>query len=534
MALTPDQVPGVATRVLAMREREQIRLHRIAQYMAGKHDSVYVPHGAKSEYKWLLQRSVVNFLPLVVSTISENLHVDGYLRVTGDGTAAGALGGTAEPEDGSATTAAGLADTANPWNIFLANRMVSRQHGVHRAVAKYGIAYNVVLPGTMQGNGDSPPVDQPVIRPVSPRRLTALYADDVDDEWPQYAVEERIMRSDKGALRVVWLYDDENRYTLVGKVNEPTLYWPGDWTGSGGDDGNATTTPGSDWYGVPEGTPVIETHGLGVCPVIRFLHEIDLDGEMDVSGEAEPLIPLQDQINTTTFNTLMAQQYAAFRQRWVTGMVPDDEDGRPREPFRAGVDRLWVAEDTDTKFGEFQQTQLGDFLAAREASIRHMATVAQVPPYYLMGTISNLSAEALAACRDSLDRKVAELQGVLSDPWKQTLRLAALAAGNKDGWADTTSTIVWRDTSARAFAATADALGKMTQMLGIPATELWSRIPGVSAEEVARWKAVASSQGALAELNAIIESQVTQGAQTAPPTEEAPYQGPSLRKQRGV
>ena len=124
--------------------------------------------------------------------------------------------------------------------------------------------------------------------------------------------------------------------------------------------------------------------------MVRFLHDVDLDGEMDVSGEVEPLIPLQDQINTTTFNLLMAQQYAAFRQRWVTGMVPDDEDGRPREPFRAGVDRLWVAEDTDTKFGEFSETSLAPILESREASIRHMSTVAQVPPYHLLGAVANL------------------------------------------------------------------------------------------------------------------------------------------------
>ena len=49
---------------------------------------------------------------------------------------------------------------------------------------KYGIAYMVVLPGD----------PQPVIRPVSPRRLTALYADDVDDPWPEYAVEETVLK----------------------------------------------------------------------------------------------------------------------------------------------------------------------------------------------------------------------------------------------------------------------------------------------------------------------------------------------------
>jgi hypothetical protein len=516
MALTPAQVPDVAKQVLAMREHEQERLERISNYMRGRHDSVYVPQGARSEYKWLLQRSVVNFLPLVVSVISENLHVDGYLPTNPEGEAA---------DPASAGSAAVKNDPANPWAIWHANRMQARQHGLHRAVAKYGVAYTVVLPGTMAA-ADGEVIDQPVIRAVSPRRITALYADDVDDEWPVYAVEERQFRAAKRTVRVVWLYDDQNRYTLLGRAGQSTLYWPGD-------DPGLLEVLG--WDGPDQGVMPVAEHGLGVCPVVRFLHDIDLDGEMDVSGVAEPLIPLQDQINTTTFNTLMAQQYAAFRQRWVTGMVPDDEDGRPREPFRAGVDRLWVAEDSDTKFGEFNQTDMKDFLDAREASIRHMSTIAQVPPYHLLGAVANLSAEALAAARDGLDRAIAELQAVLSEPYKQTLRLAGLAAGNKAAWEDRTSTVVWRDTSARAFAATADALGKVAQMLGVPATELWSRIPGVSAEEVARWKVVAESQGALAELNRLLESQMTKGAQTTgPPTDADPYQGPALGRPKGV
>ena len=127
------------------------------------------------------------------------------------------------------------------------------------------------------------------------------------------------------------------------------------------------------------------------------------------------------------------------------------------------------------------------------------------------------------------------MESVLSEPHKQNLRLAGLAAGNKPAWEDTTSTVVWRDTSARAFAATADALGKVAQMLGVPATELWSRIPGVCAEEVARWKQVAESQGALAELNRMLESQMTQGARRpGPPTEAEPFQAPALGRTRGI
>src|ERR1700761_630579 len=165
MTLTPDQAPGVASRVLAMREREQNRLARISAYMRGQHDSVYVPRGAREEYQWLLRRSVVNFLPLVVAVISENLHVDGYLPTNAEDEVSDPAGASA----GAVKT-----DPSDPWSIWHANRMQARQHGLHRAVAKYGVAYTVVLPGD----------PQPVVRPVSPKRLTALYADDVDDEWP--------------------------------------------------------------------------------------------------------------------------------------------------------------------------------------------------------------------------------------------------------------------------------------------------------------------------------------------------------------
>ena len=164
MALPPDQVPGVASRVLAMREREQARLERISEYMRGRHDSVYVPHGAKTEYRWLLHRSVVNFLPLVVSVISQNLHVDGYLPTNPEG----------EVSDPSAAGSVAEADPANPWSIWHANRMQARQHGLHRAVVKYGVGYTVVLPGTMAaadgstspGAGDPPRVPPPPHRAV--------------------------------------------------------------------------------------------------------------------------------------------------------------------------------------------------------------------------------------------------------------------------------------------------------------------------------------------------------------------------------
>ena len=452
----------MARRLLKLREEEQARLKRIADYMCGKHSSVYVPKGARAEYRWLLDRAKVKILPLIVTVVAQNLYVDGYRPKGSD-------------------------DNAEPWAVWQANRLDARQHGVHRAALTYGAAYAVVMPGK--------PV--PVITPFSPRRMTALYADPVNDEWPLYAVEDRVENTANGQRRVVRVYDDQARYTLAGQVDGTQLQLDGDGA--------------------------VQVHNLGVCPVVRFVNTDDLDGD-GVLGEVEPLIDAQDQLNMTTFNLLMAQQYAAFRQRWVTGMAPPiDSNGNPMEPFKARVDGLFVAEDADTKFGEFDATDLKGYLDSRESTIQHIATLSQVPPYHLLGKLVNLSAEALAAARDGLDRKVGERESLFGESWEQTLRLAGLAAGDTKAWEDTAAQVVWRDTSARSLAQTVDALGKLVTMLGVPPQELWEKIPGVTQTDVGRWKLAAHEGDAMNRLNGIIEKQMqpAPGAQ-APATQPAP------------
>jgi hypothetical protein len=66
-------------------------------------------------------------------------------------------------------------------------------------------------------------------------------------------------------------------------------------------------------------------------------------------------------------------------------------------------------------------------------------------------------------------------------------RLSGLADGDKTIWNDINAQVMWRDTSAKAFSATIDGLGKAAQMLGIPAEELWRRIPGATADDVNSW-----------------------------------------------
>jgi hypothetical protein len=486
MIIGIDNVVDMSVRALMARQSEQARLRRISNYIKGHQDPPYTPKGVNAEYRWIAKKAKRNFLPLVISVISENLHVDGYRA---SGTTANEMAAPQKPQP--------------EWDAFRANRMVSRQHGVHRSVIKYGSSYVVVLPGRMASDEEQGQ-NVPVIRPVSPRRMTAFYADEVDDEWPQFAIEVNVINLPQGSARLmVYVYDEVNRYILMGNASrEPAQ------------SGLAIADPDNVLL---NGQPVIAAHGMNMCPVVRFLHETDLDGEDDCTGEIEPLIPIQDQINFDTFNLMISTQFAAFRQRWVTGMAPVDEVGDEAAPFRPGVDRVWASDDSETRFGEFGETALQPYSTVREDGIRHMSTISQIPPYHLLGQVANMSAEALAAARDGLDRKIQELQAGMTDPWRNVFRLTDLAAGNKDGWNDLFGTVVWRDTSARAFGATIDGLTKIAQMLGVPEEELWARVPGATADDVSSWQLAAQRQKAQELVQQIASQQAGAAAPGAVP-----------------
>lgn len=324
------------------------------------------------------------------------------------------------------------------WDVWQRNGMDARQIGVHRAASAYGASYIIVLPGT--------PV--PVMRGVSPRNMTVAYGN--DDVWPEVALEKR----NDGTWR---LFDETSVY-MFKKEN----------------DSERVTFLGA------------QDHGADVCPVIRFRETNDLDDE--VIGEVEPLIQLQDQINVTTFGLLVAQHYGAFRQRYILGWVAESEE----QKMKASASQLWTFEDSpqDISVGEFDETDLKGYLDSREATIRHLATVSQTPAHELLGQLANLSAEALAAANDSNRRKITERQTVMGESHEQALSLAGDLLGIP---VEPSAYVRWKDTAPRSMAQTADALGKLAQMLEVPAQELWEMIPGVSQQEIERWKATASA-----------------------------------------
>lgn len=486
MPMTATELGPVITELLRQHRKERSRLDTIARYMRNKAVDIYVPREATAEYKMLVDQARFNVMPLVVTAVAQNLFVDGYRPTAGNGRSPSA-------------------DNAPIWDqVWQPNRMDARQASLYRPAIKYGYSYAVVVPGQ--------PV--PVITPYSPRRLTAIYDDPVNDEWPRSAmVTKRSLArpaetgtdplADPQVVAdgvTLTIYDAEFRYTVVKRQ--------------------------AGWELVGD----VEAHDLGVVPVVRFLDEQgDDDGEDDLvcPGKVEPLLPAQRQLNQTTFGLLMAQQYSAFRQRWATGMtIEEDAQGNPIQPWNAAANRMWQNESPDGKFGDFDQTSLDGYLNSRDKTLLYIASMAQIPPHNLLvgAGISNISAEALAALESGHRHDIAEHQTSFGESIEQMLRLAAKALGDDDAWNDMSAQVVWRDTTPRSLSQVADALGKLATQLGIPVQALWERIPGVTDQDIARWQTMASEQDLMDELRSLVEDRQETGAVTAgdPADELAP------------
>jgi hypothetical protein len=184
---------------------------------------------------------------------------------------------------------------------------------------------------------------------------------------------------------------------------------------------------------------------------------------------------------------IIASEFASFGQRWATGIeIPKDPvTGRPigEERFLASVSRLWTSEDPDTKFGQFPESDLSNYVKAIEMMIQHVAAITRTPPHYLLGQAGSFpSGDSLAATETGLVAKVKRKMKNFSPAWEEALRLAFRL--KKDPRGKQLADTVWADPEQRIRAARIDAAVKMTT-IGVPQDMIWEEI-GMSPSQIVR------------------------------------------------
>lgn len=444
--MTEPSRTGELTPQEAQRDRLLQRLRRQRRHAAelwawyhGQQDAPAVDRRYTPAYRLLLGISRTPWARLVVDTIAERLHVQGF--------------------------DAPLTDTeAGAWQVFQSSALDADEWQVYTEALITGLGYVSVTPVAGELARLAPESGFEVTHEPTPgnRRQVAaalkLYPVDYSG---------RVWRCE--------LYQPDAIFT-----------WQLELT-SGLEPGVFPIDEATRGAGVPLvwEAEADRTNGLGVVPVVPFENRATVLG--GGVSELEDCVPILRRIDKLTLDKLLTSETASFRQRWATGLeVPRGEDGKPVEPYKAAVDRLWVSEDADTRFGSFDASDLQPYLAAIDAEIAALAAISRVPAHYLMqaNLVNPPSAESLMAAESGLVSKVRERQRRFGEAWERAVRLALVASGVDDPGA--LFTVIWADAEMRNPAQVADAAVKL-QAIGVPQRALWEYV-GATPQQVAAWQ----------------------------------------------
>lgn len=234
---------------------------------------------------------------------------------------------------------------------------------------------------------------------------------------------------------------------------------------------------------------------LGVVPVIPFVNRPRLLPRHVTEGDSEigDVIPLQDAVNKVLLDMLVASEFGAFRQRWTTGLdIPTDpETNLPIEPFKPAVDRLWISENPETKFGEFGQTDLLPYTRAAELFVQHIASQTRTPPHYFYLSGQFPSGESIKSAETGLVAKARRKMRHFGESWESIMRLAFRIMDDERSHFIAAETI-WGDPESRTEGQHVDALLKL-KSLGVPEPQLWEDA-GFSPQQIARFATMRAEQ----------------------------------------
>ncbi len=169
---------------------------------------------------------------------------------------------------------------------------------------------------------------------------------------------------------------------------------------------------------------------FGRVPVFHFANNSDL-GSLGTS-ELAAAIPVQDGLNKSVLDMLVAMEYSAYRQRWAAGIEfeEDPATGKPKPPFRAGIDHLWITANPNASFGDFNTADLEQFLKVKESFRVDIACVTGTPLHYLQPSTKGFpSGESLRKAETRFIAKVRDRQANFGQVWSDVMSFALMADG---------------------------------------------------------------------------------------------------------
>jgi hypothetical protein len=436
----------LSTTLTARREK----LARYDRYYSGEHPLAFATEKFREAFGGLFKELADNWCEVVVDAVEERLDVDGFRFGK-------------EPE----------ADE-DAWEIWQRNQLDADSQLTHSEALVTGYGYALVW---ADAEGD------PLITVESPQQCIVAHAQ--GNRRKRSAGLKQWVDDDGFALAYVYLPDGIHRFRSLAKQDSQADYQPQgelvQWQPYSPDGAEYLPNPTGDVTLVPfYNKPRLSKPGLGV-------------------SEIDKVIGIQNAVNKTVADLLVASEFGSFRQRWATGLTLDvDDKGNKVNPFRNAPGAIWADESTDppANFGEFGETNLANIVKAIEMFVQHLASQSRTPPHYLSAAADRLSGESIKAAETGLVAKTRRKMRYFGESWEEVMRLSfAMSDDPRSKVVDAET--VWADPESRTESEHVDATSKKKD-LGVPWQQLMEDLD-YTPPQIARMRAM-RAQDALEEL----------------------------------
>ncbi|MBL8180252.1 MAG: phage portal protein [Blastocatellia bacterium] len=364
-------------RLLARLRENGVRAAKYERYYDGRHDLRFATEKFANTFGELFREFALNLCPVVCDAIRDKLRITGFSAER------------SETGDIDASTR----------SVAIRTRLHTVANQVHKEALKTGDGYAIVWPDS--------------------RGHARIYAQNASNIAVEYAQDEpgRIIAAIKW-----WI--DENKYARANMFFDDRIER---YVSRSKTEGYLPAM--KDLVAVADG---VTPNPFGVVPVFHFANNADIGGRG--RSELEAVIPIQDGLNKSSLDMLVAMEFAAFRQRWATGIeVEYSADGKAITPFTTGIDSLWIAGDSAAKFGDFEAARLDQFLKVKDSFRADIASVSATPLHYFLQEANNFpSGESLRQASARFTAKVRDRQTAFGEVWAEVMAFALRAEGRGD------------------------------------------------------------------------------------------------------
>jgi hypothetical protein len=454
--------PGdeVAWALRKFRDSQRAAVYEEARdYFEGNHRLAFATDKFRTTFGKLFQAFSDNLCPAVISSLSDRL----TLRSFKSSRAEMKTEDIESPVPGvpprqQVNTEDPMGERA--WEIWKANKMDLKAREVHEEALVMREAFVVVWPDE---------TGFPAIFPQASEEWVVEY--DVDN--PGVIIKAaKMWKLDDGRLRLNLYYVDRiEKYVtakpkpngIPKKLDEFVPY----------DDGYGNTVP----------------NDLGRVPVFHFENPGGY-------SELKDVIPIQDALNKTVADMMIAMEFAAFKQRYIIGMEPDidPETSLPSEEWlrKTGVDRMLSIPNEEAKVGQFETTDLGQFTRVAEQFRHEVARVSGTPLHYFLIVEGDFpSGEAMKSAEARFVRRIEDRQIAFGNVWEDIMAFCLLVTGDitpddyyQRGEEKFYFESTWKDASPRSEAEIADTAVKK-KAVGVSDSQLLMEL-GYDADTIKR------------------------------------------------